>query len=374
MMGILLFIVAAFVMFSLAFILIARFVALIFLIILAPIGFAGLAVPQLSVTANKWWSTLFEQTITAPVLLLLLYIALLVITDANFLFSGSSAPDYLGFVQNANGGFNLQGFASILVSFLVAMGLLAAVSIFSKKLSAFGGGWAMSTAGKLTFGLTAAGMRTTGGWVSQRASQGWRKMGLSRVPILGRTVSSVLDRGAKASFDVRGATIGGGLKGVGIEAGAAQTGGFREWEKGKIKEREEYAKTLEQTTGKFLGIGSGLGEAQEQKDAKLRVTKAAAAVKTVDNVDTREELENAETALKDIQSKPQTTYANRIEWGPGKFFQRNVKAAENIRKEARKSKSDKDFDALKKLLEENAKKASEGEGEKKEEPAASAAH
>ena len=40
-MGIILFLIAAFVMFSLAFILIARFVILLFLIIISPIGFAG---------------------------------------------------------------------------------------------------------------------------------------------------------------------------------------------------------------------------------------------------------------------------------------------------------------------------------------------
>ncbi|MSU74510.1 hypothetical protein EXS57_01890, partial [Candidatus Kaiserbacteria bacterium] len=72
-MGILLFIIAAFVMFSLAFILIARFIILIFLIILAPVGFAGLAVPQLAGTAKKWWDELFKQTITAPILFLMLY-------------------------------------------------------------------------------------------------------------------------------------------------------------------------------------------------------------------------------------------------------------------------------------------------------------
>ncbi|MDP2651759.1 MAG: hypothetical protein Q8O94_01340, partial [bacterium] len=46
-MGILLFITAAFVMFSLAFILIARFVALIFLILVSPVAFMGWAVPWL---------------------------------------------------------------------------------------------------------------------------------------------------------------------------------------------------------------------------------------------------------------------------------------------------------------------------------------
>jgi|CXWL01.1.fsa_nt_gi hypothetical protein len=164
LMGIGLFIVAAFVMFSLALILITRFVALIFIIILSPIGFAGYAIPQLASTSKKWSDALVEQTITAPILLLLLYIALRVITDVNFLRFGTKGPNYLGFVQNANsgvqvvnGGFDLQGLASAMLSFTVAMGLLLAVTYFSKKLGAMGGDWATKTAGKLSFGATAFG-------------------------------------------------------------------------------------------------------------------------------------------------------------------------------------------------------------------------
>src|SRR3989338_1133230 len=116
-MSILLFLIAAFVFFSLAFILIARFVILLFLIILAPIGFAGLAVPQMKGTADKWWHALFEQTITAPVLLLLLYIALLVITDKQFLKFGPT-PDWAGFIDMAGKGTNFSGFMSMILGFL----------------------------------------------------------------------------------------------------------------------------------------------------------------------------------------------------------------------------------------------------------------
>ena len=161
-MGIILFLIAAFVMFSLAFILIARFVILLFLIIISPIGFAGLAIPQLAASAKKWWDTLFEQAITAPVLLLLLYIALTVITDERFLTG--SGQDWTGF---ATGNFN--GFASMMLSFLVAMGLLLAVTIFSKKLSAFGGGMAMKWGSRLSgASLIAAGLGKGTGYLGRR--------------------------------------------------------------------------------------------------------------------------------------------------------------------------------------------------------------
>ena len=150
-MGIILFLITAFVMFSLAFILITRFIYLVFLIMLAPIGFAGLAIPMLSKYAGQWWSSLFEQTITAPVLLLMLYIALAVITDVHFLtgFGVANNGAASAWTSWASSG-GVAGFSSMLLSFLVAMGLLLAVVVFAKKLGAAGSSWATKTAGKMT--------------------------------------------------------------------------------------------------------------------------------------------------------------------------------------------------------------------------------
>jgi hypothetical protein len=246
LMAILLFIVVAFVMFSLTFILIARFVILVFLIILSPIGFVGLAIPQLAGRAKQWWGTLFAQTITAPVLLLLLYIALAVITDAQFLggIGGNSAGAATGWIDNGN----LPGFFSYLLSFLIAMGLMLAVTISAKSLSAFGASKATALAGKLTFGATAWGMRSTVGAGSQAASQALRRTRFGATKY-GRILSTTLDKGAKASFDVRGASSGGGLKSIGVEAGDAAKGGYREKQEKTIKDHKEYAKSLADAIG-----------------------------------------------------------------------------------------------------------------------------
>jgi len=245
-MSIILFLIAAFVMFSLAFILIARFVVLLFLIILAPVGFAGLAVPKLKSTASKWWDALFEQTITAPVLLLLLYIALAVITDSKFLtgFGSSATPDWSGTVNG-----NLTGFASVMLSFLVAMGLLLAVVIIAKKLSAFGATGATALAGKLTFGATAWGVsRTLGGaaYLTSRAAR--QSKTFNKVNAMtGRALSGTLDRVATGSFDVRGTGILQKLPFGGVDAGAAKKGGFTEARKQNIKTHEEEAKRIEES-------------------------------------------------------------------------------------------------------------------------------
>lgn len=266
-MGIILFLVVAFVMFSLAFILIARFIALIFLIIVAPIGFAGLAIPGFAARAGQYWKALFEQTITAPILLLMLYIALAVITDVQFMtgFGSSTNPTgWTGFIQNGTNMSNLPGFASLVLSFLVAMGLLLAVVVYAKRWSAFGGDWATRTAGKLTFGLAGAGMRTTAGFGSQFLSRKLASSKLGRVPIVGRSLGKALNYGAKASFDVRGTGV---LKtipfGSQIDAGEAQKGGYRAREEAAIKGREDYAKTL-----------TGREQTRKEKDAIAAAEKA----------------------------------------------------------------------------------------------------
>jgi len=236
-MGILLFIITAFVMFSLAFILIARFVALIFFMILSPVGFMGLAIPQMQYRAGQWWSNFLEQIITAPVLLLLLYIALAVINDAQFL-TGLCVPgastitgavntnsactsNWLGYVEG-----NFAGFASMLLSFLVAMGLLLVVVIKAKSMSAFGAKGAIQLGGKLSFGAVSLGGRATFGMAgnllaNKRMQSVARRggavgLGLKGVVLAGKGLRS-------ATYDVRNVPGGAGLGALGIDAGKGAT-------------------------------------------------------------------------------------------------------------------------------------------------------
>jgi hypothetical protein len=370
-MSIILFLVAAFVMFSLAFILIARFVILLFLIIIAPIGFAGLAVPQLKGTADKWWKTLFEQTITAPVLLLLLYIALRVITDVNFL-TGLGAISWTGTLSN-----NIDSFARTLISFLIAMGLLLAVVIISKKMSAAGAAGASALAGKLTFGATAWGMRTSGGWLAKKGANVARKTWVGRVPLVGTGLTKGLDRIAGASFDVRGIKAGGGLKALGgIDAGEAQKGGYKADLKARTESRTKYASELK---GRELNDQEKIDAAKLQAEIKndtkdlqkLRARGAdVATVKIAEDA-----LKVKEKGLERIENVTdrgaQRKYASNLELGylglnDKSFFNKyvnfaaNTEAAKKIRGEAKKSKTDKDWaENMKKALKEAAKEEEE---------------
>lgn len=240
-LSIILFMITAFVMFSLAFILVARFVMLIFLLILSPVGFAGFAVPALAGKSKQWRDELFSQTITAPVLLLLLYVALAVITDAHFITGFNvTSGGWLGFINNTN----LTGFASILLSFLVAMGLLLYVTVKAKDLGAIGAAGATKLAGKLTFGIPAFALRSTLGAGSRMAAQRIKTSGLAKTRT-GRLLASTFDRGAKASFDVRGSSVGRTMQRFGVDTGNAQKGGYQARRENATKAHEEYLKSVD---------------------------------------------------------------------------------------------------------------------------------
>ncbi|MBI2025722.1 hypothetical protein HYT04_02975 [Candidatus Kaiserbacteria bacterium] len=270
-MSIILFLVAAFVMFSLAFILIARFVILLFLIIVAPIGFAGLAVPKLASLANKWWGELFKQTITAPVLLLLLYIALRVITDVNFLTGlGATKEGWTGTVAN-----NISSFASVLISFLIAMGLLLAVVIISKSMSAFGGDMATKWAGRLSFGATAWAGRATVGTAIGRGLLGNRfiKRGAVSdnkfIKYGSRALSFTGKRLQNRTFDVRnmpGAKAGIGMLGVDIGTPSTLTAK-------QLQEKQYGAKPVKEF---FRQSSLEHDKAAAELDRKQRLTNASA--------------------------------------------------------------------------------------------------
>lgn len=385
-MSILLFIVTAFVMFSLAFILVARFVFLVFLIILAPLGFAGLAIPQLAGRAKWWWDSLFEQTITAPVLLLLLYIALAVITDASFLTglcipaAGSSntscTSNWVGYVDG-----NFQGFASMILTFIIAMGLLLIVIIASKRLSAVGASGASKLAGKLTFGMTAWAGRNTVGWGANKSAKYLKSTKVGRVPLVGTGLVKGLDKLAGGSFDVRGVKAGGGLKTLNVDAGDAQKGGYKADLKARTESRTKYASEL---TGKKL-TDTQIAEIAEieQKIAKKREEQKKEGVTAARILELNEDIKrlgkDIEEQERETSKGAQRKYADTLELSFLKKFgvtdkgletlnklnpAANMDAAKKIREDAKKSSDDKSLDALRKAL----KKAS---GE--EEPAAPAA-
>jgi len=353
-MSIILFLVTSFVMFSLAFILIARFVTLILLIVVAPIGFAGYAVPKLEGLAKQWSSILIQQTITAPILLLALYVALAVITDAQFLtgFGATQTGAWNSWVE----GGNLTNFAGVILSFIVAIALLLGVIIISRKLGAYGGDWATKTAGKLSFGATAWAGRTTLGRTGNKFATMARRSGLSNIPILGTGLTRGLDRIGSSSFDVRSTRA---LKqfplGV-IDAGDAQKGGYKAALKSRIDSRVKYASELkgkELTPEQKAGIAAEQSKIRKLKERRSDPTNDAVQIAGLDA-----QIEAAEGIIEGHESGTdkgaQRKYAKNLLLGldkNGKFnkyfnFMANTEASKKIRLNAKETKDSKTLKAL----------------------------
>lgn len=117
-------IVTSFVFLSAISLLVARFVALIFLVITSPIGIAGSAVPLLSKYSKEWWDALWSQTMFAPVYLLLVGISLKIL-DA---FKGSLLTG-----PSDNGAVSIIG---VIAMFTIAIGFMWAALSTAKSMSA----------------------------------------------------------------------------------------------------------------------------------------------------------------------------------------------------------------------------------------------
>ncbi len=83
-LGSVVFLVSAFAFLAGAFLLISRFVVLIFLMILAPLAFVGMILPSLSKHASKWWGALMRYAFFAPAYMILTWFVIEVINSDSF--------------------------------------------------------------------------------------------------------------------------------------------------------------------------------------------------------------------------------------------------------------------------------------------------
>lgn len=372
-MGIILFIVTAFVMFSLAFILFARFVALIFFIILCPVAFMGLAIPQMQYRANQWWKNFLEQIITAPVLMLLLYVALAVITDESFLSFGTQ-PDWKGIVSDTSGSMNLAGLAGAILSFIVAIGLLLVVVIKAKSMSAFGAGMATKAASRLSGAtLMAAGL-----------AKGSRYVGRNTFGRAGNTrIGKALGMGglANASFDFRNSKLAKTTQTrTGLDLGTGGKGGYKTYaaEQQKSQRKKLVGTNLRKAEGAEAAAVKAHSRLQTQYDtAAAEYAKQKAEVERLETVNKsnrekgifdQQNTNDLKTAQQNLATSKESFEATVTALADAEAtLKRTQEATERMREKIDKIEERSELQELKDALKEGAAKAStEGRTEKKE--------
>jgi len=199
------------------------------------------------------------------------------------------------------------------------MGLLLAVVIFSKKLSAFGASQAMKLGSKLSgASLVAGGIgwtgRITAGMAGNYTAKKLRGTAFGR-SFVGRGIAGTLEkRVAGASFDVRNTGLGKAATGIGFDLGKGQTGGYNADLETRVKSYEKAA----------AGITGGAKEAAEKVAAKKARADMEAAATTTGTA-------RAEQTVAADENKKQKAEVVRLEEekSKDKYWETNP---ENVRK------------------------------------------
>ncbi len=149
--GSVLLMILAFVFFAASLLFIVRFVVLIFLMLLSPLAFAGMILPKTkSMIADKWWKSLIDQSIFAPVFFMLLWVVLAIISDPNF--KSHSADLSISWTTLFSGTEGATKAAFIVFNYMLIIALLMGTIITSKLLGGQGAVGAVNLANKVANG------------------------------------------------------------------------------------------------------------------------------------------------------------------------------------------------------------------------------
>ncbi len=251
-MGSIFMLVAAFVLVAMAFLFLIRFVTLVLLMVLSPLAFAAMILPETQKHAKAWWSKLISESFYAPIQLALLYVVVLI------LGGGSDKKSIAGDNSGGFGGFFDGSSSQLVINFLIITFLLIASLIVAKKMGAGGASGALSIgkkmekgarnriqrgAGRATAGTVGYAGRQSLGRIGQKFSESeWLKKNVAKGGIVGGVASgarALSNKAAQGSYDVRSTGLTG--KAIGSAGGK---GGFRKSEEDYQKRKEETAKDL----------------------------------------------------------------------------------------------------------------------------------
>lgn len=191
----------AYVFLKIAFVLIARLVALWFLIIASPFAFAAFILPQTARMGRMWWEKLISQAFLVPVFLVMMYIIGQLATSAllTSIFPSGAANSIIDIM-----------ISSALAFIVIFIALQTALKV-TLKMSESSGAWAASIGGKAVGfvggAVGGAALRRGVGSTSRRiADSNFIKRTAARsgfTGAVGRTAERFANYGAGATYDFR---------------------------------------------------------------------------------------------------------------------------------------------------------------------------
>lgn len=227
-------VVAAYIFLKAGLLLVARVVMFVFLMISSPLAFVAWALPGGGNNfASKWWGSLVNQALVAPVFFLFLYVITTVYSSSllSNIISGST-----------NQGF-MQFLVSIALPFIIIIVALFIALKVTTKLAGEAGSYATKIGGAVVGGAVLggaafAGRTVIGGAATRFAeSERFKKFG-DQNPTLGRWTKAGLDKVSSAGFDLRN------VKGM-DDLGKGKKGGYAADLKARTRAKEKFGQHLE---------------------------------------------------------------------------------------------------------------------------------
>jgi hypothetical protein len=288
-----------------------RAVLLCVLLIISPLGFAAMAIPQFQERGKQWWSMLLQNAFFAPVFLLLIFAGLKIMEAARTsLDAGSSSKtlaDALAAPGSSTGG--------VLIVFMLTTGFMIAAFQFARSSSVIGGQFATNFAQKTVTGVAKAPFRIASTPVRIGARQGVGKLGSS--------VGKNWDSWAGQAREGKKGTLAKGLaltaRGIGIDEGIEH--GTQAMQKVKFGTKRSYEEekkfTAERTkhlahAGEMAHLNENLktgikpGATQDEKDQAER------ALQKMSQADIENAIKNTKDA-KSIETISQLLSSDKFE-------------------------------------------------------------
>ncbi|MFZ2484611.1 MAG: hypothetical protein WAX80_01095 [Minisyncoccia bacterium] len=238
LMGSVVSLITAFVLFAAAIMLIIRFVVLIMVMILSPLAFMGLVLPEFKKVWNQWWDALSGQAFFAPILLMLLWIVVTIASSGFIDIKGGSMVELFTGSVGADGSSPSapsQSSVALIVNFIVMIAFLIAALVIAKEWAGKAGPavsgatkWAIGAASdKGIGGLGWAGRASIGRFGAMAAeSARLQEAANKRTGFAGAASRLALYTANKAkagTFDARNATIPTSVVGAAIEGTVGRT-------------------------------------------------------------------------------------------------------------------------------------------------------
>jgi len=148
-MGSIFILVAAFVFFSANIMFIGRFVTLIFLLLLSPLAFASMALPN-DKYSKMWWKSLIDQCLFAPVFIALMWATLIVLGGIVATVPPTSTTSTLANVfVGSNGQAPGEDSLKMVMNYMIVISMIIGCLIIAKQFGAYGSERALERGKKL---------------------------------------------------------------------------------------------------------------------------------------------------------------------------------------------------------------------------------